>query len=169
MTDKTLLKARKFAAKHHAGKLYDSHPYTFHLDMTEEVIDRFIPEDHPRFTLLKVCSQLHDVVEDTDVTVEQIESEFGTDVAMIIAAVTDSSGTNRKDRKSKTYPRIRAAGDDAIIVKLADRIANIEHSSVNSKRLYDMYVSEHHIFYGALFDVSVGHHTSMWDHILTLI
>jgi (p)ppGpp synthase/HD superfamily hydrolase len=85
---------------------------------------------------------LHDVVEDTERTLEDVESAFGAEIAKIVEALTDTSTPadgNRAARKAKDRARLAAAGAEAQTVKLADLISNsrsiIEHDR-NFARVY---------------------------------
>lgn len=60
-------------------------------------------------------------------------------------------GRNRHERYAKTYPKIKA-NKDALIIKLADRIANIEFSKGSNTSFVEMYKKEWSGFYGALFN-----------------
>jgi (p)ppGpp synthase/HD superfamily hydrolase len=77
---------------------------------------------------------LHDVVEDTPRALADVEAAFGTHVARVVEALTDTSTPadgNRAARKAKDRARLAASGADAQTVKLADLISNsrsiIEH------------------------------------------
>lgn len=76
-----------------------------------------------------VCALLHDVVEDTDVTLEEIEAEFGTKVASIIDGLTKISGVY--DTSSPQADNFRkmllTMADDVrvILIKLCDRLHNM--------------------------------------------
>lgn len=48
------------------------------------------------------------------------------DIANLVYAVTNEQGRNRAERHLKTYPKIKVYGRKAIILKLADRIANVQ-------------------------------------------
>lgn len=106
---------------------------------------------------------LHDAVEDTDMTVAQVELMFGKRVADLVYRVTNEQGKNRRERHEKTYPKILAS-DDAITLKLADRIANVEASietSDNDK--IGMYLKEYEGFRNKLH--KDGTHDAMWRHL----
>lgn len=122
--------ARDFAIKRHGEQLYGNEPYIVHLDHVHEVGLRF------GTTIEEQCADyLHDILEDTDCSFEEIWYEFGWYVAHLVFLVTDEDGDNRKERKRRTYPKIRS-NSDAIRLKLRDRIANVESSKQNnSKRL----------------------------------
>jgi (p)ppGpp synthase/HD superfamily hydrolase len=59
-----------------------------------------------------VVAYLHDVVEDTDITVEQVDTKFGELVASCVAILSDEPGQDRKDRKAKTYQKIAAVSGE---------------------------------------------------------
>ena len=74
---------------------------------------------------------LHDVVEDTEATVEDIKSEFGADVALLVDGVTRISKLNFSTKEQEQAESLRkmliAMGKDirVIIIKLADRLHNM--------------------------------------------
>ncbi|MDB5286666.1 MAG: RelA/SpoT family protein [Mucilaginibacter sp.] len=77
-----------------------------------------------------VCALLHDVVEDTDVTLEDIEIEFGKKVAKIIDGLTKISGvfdTNSSLQAENFRKMLLTLADDVrvILIKLADRLHNM--------------------------------------------
>ena len=78
---------------------------------------------------------LHDTLEDTTLSYNDIKKAFGKEVAEIVYCVTDELGRNRNERKEKTYPKIKANWK-ATVVKICDRIANITQSKKYNKELY---------------------------------
>ena len=72
---------------------------------------------------------LHDVVEDTPCTIEDVRAAFGDRVAGMVAWVTKpetADGADRKASKEAYLAGLAAAPDDAILVKLADRASNVQ-------------------------------------------
>ena len=77
-----------------------------------------------------ICSLLHDTVEDTDVTLEDVEREFGSEIARIvdgltkISSVIDASSSQQADNFKKILITLT---DDprVILIKLADRLHNM--------------------------------------------
>jgi len=70
---------------------------------------------------------LHDVLEDTDHTAEEIRMKFGDDVAAMVEALTDTptwSGHNRATRKAIDRERLARASPQVQTIKLADLISN---------------------------------------------
>lgn len=77
-----------------------------------------------------VCALLHDVVEDTDITLEDIEREFGKKVAKIIDGLTKISGVfdaNSSIQAENFRKMLLTLADDVrvILIKLADRLHNM--------------------------------------------
>ena len=86
----------------------------------------------------------HDVLEDTDVTFEQIENILGVDVANLVQEVTNTSRNSkasRQERKRIDREHIANISREAKLLKLADRIDNLrdmEKANYNFLRLYLM-------------------------------
>src|SRR4051794_30356155 len=86
--------ARDYAIQKHEGQLYGTEPYSVHLAAVREVLRWAGFEDgHP----LATAAWLHDIVEDTAATREDVAARFGDDVAALVWAVT-GVGANRKER-----------------------------------------------------------------------
>jgi guanosine-3',5'-bis(diphosphate) 3'-pyrophosphohydrolase len=72
-----------------------------------------------------VAAILHDTVEDTETTVEELEREFGHAVASIVAEVTDDKSLPKPDRKRLQVEHAPHISHPAKLVKLADKICNL--------------------------------------------
>lgn len=163
--------AKFYAAKKHAGQDYGVLPYTHHLQDVERVLRRFFPvpdmsnwtDSDPNEEDMYVSAWLHDVVEDTDAKLRDIEELFGPTVAHLVGAVTAEDAPNRKMRTALTYPKTRQAGKFAVRLKLADRIANVE----NGGGSVQMYAREYEDFRRALY--TPGENEDMWRHLEDLI
>lgn len=152
-----LLAAKQFATLHHVirkGQTYGVLPYTHHLQDVEQTLRSF-GETRPE---LLAAAWLHDVVEDTDVKLRDIEENFGEEVARLVGAVTSEAGANRKTKNALTYPKIRETGPDAVRLKLADRLSNVRHGGGSAK----MYAKEHAEFRHALRDPNDKQNWKMW-------
>lgn len=132
-----LERALMVAEKAHAGQSYDIYPYMYHVKQVVKIAQDLGYDE----SILVSCA-LHDTLEDTDLSFNDIKKAFGEEVAEIVYCVTDELGRNRKERKAKTYPKIRSNWK-AIAVKLADRIANVTQSKMYQPKLFDLYQDEH--------------------------
>jgi len=168
-----LERAKRVATKAHMGQQYGEFPYTYHLFDTCDVLEKFgfSPEDpnpkrRKRNQRLILAAILHDTLEDTDLTYETLRSEFGYEVADLVFAVTNEPGRNRTERFGKTYPKIKAH-PDGIVLKLADRIANVIHALQSNPDILGMYRREWPIFEVAL--RTSGEYDAMWKHLETAL
>jgi (p)ppGpp synthase/HD superfamily hydrolase len=69
---------------------------------------------------------VHDTVEDTDVTLDQLRSELGKEVADIVAAVTNDDTLSWEEKKKKYIETVRAGSVEVKAVATADKIHNAE-------------------------------------------
>lgn len=111
--------ARDFAIKAHGDQKYGGDPYGVHLFDVVAIAKEYGCTDAQW-----KAAFLHDVLEDTAVTSDQILDLFGADVLSIVYACT-GEGIDRAERVACIYRRI-ADYPAAALVKLADRIANVE-------------------------------------------
>ncbi len=145
--EEQLREARDIAIRFHAGKKYGDLPYEVHLDHVVAVLIRF----GVTRTDLLAAGFLHDAQEDTLATRGVIEIFTNDVVATLVDAVSDGPGKTRKERKVRPYATIPKV-PDAIILKLADRIANLESGHANESSLVAMYHAEQPEFEAALYD-----------------
>lgn len=139
--------ASRIAEQAHENQKYGTLPYRVHLEHVIKVLNQFgytVSEDkfNPEVAQLLVSAWLHDVLEDTVLQPDHLEYHFGSGVTDLVKRVTDEPGRNRKEKKLATYPKIKA-NNWAIILKLADRIANVEAATKmkgeGSHNLFNMY------------------------------
>lgn len=123
-----------FAVRAHAGmeRKGKGFPYIVHPMEAVEIVATMTSDQE-----LLAAAVLHDTVEDTDVTVEQIRLEFGERVAALVASESDNvvegmnedkvvhSSSNWKERKRVAIERLAHASRDAKIVALGDKLSNM--------------------------------------------
>ena len=117
-----------FAVKAHAGteRRGKGFPYIVHPMEAVEIVSTMTTDQE-----LLAAAALHDTVEDTPVTVEQIRSEFGDRVAELVASESDTfeDGVSEEDswhsRKQAAIDRLAKASHDAKIVALGDKLSNM--------------------------------------------
>lgn len=69
---------------------------------------------------------LHDVVEDSPITLEELSERFGPRVVELVAAMTEDKATpGYERRKDEHRAQIEAAGHDAVLIYAADKLANL--------------------------------------------
>ncbi|MBQ3750437.1 MAG: bifunctional (p)ppGpp synthetase/guanosine-3',5'-bis(diphosphate) 3'-pyrophosphohydrolase [Bacteroidales bacterium] len=128
MNTDLLDRAIVFAVKahHNTERRGKGFPYIVHPMEAVEVVATITPDQE-----LLAAAALHDTIEDTDVTVEQICAEFGDRVANLVHAESDrfveglSEAESWRDRKQEAIDRLAAAPHDAKIVALGDKLSNM--------------------------------------------
>jgi len=120
-------KAVEFAVRYHGDQTRPTGaPYAEHLLEALEVLVRGAGVTDPGILQAAV---LHDVVEDTPCTIDDVRRSFGARVAEMVAWVTKpepAAGIDRKAAKEAYLSRLQDAPDDAVQVKLADRVSNVQ-------------------------------------------
>ncbi len=126
--EKLIRKAFKMANEAHKGMRRKSgDPYIIH----PLEVALIVSEEMGLGVTSTVCAILHDVVEDTDLTIEDIENAFGKKIAAIIDGLTKISGVFNKESNSLQAENFRkmllTLSEDVrvIFVKLADRLHNM--------------------------------------------
>jgi len=119
-------RARDFATKAHEGQLrkYTGEPYIVHPLAVAELV-----KSVPHTSAMVAAALLHDTVEDTNVTLDDLRVWFGDVVAALVEQLTDVSKLedgDRATRKELDRLHLAAASADAQTVKLADLLNNSE-------------------------------------------
>lgn len=142
-TDKSLVtRAIMFSAKYHDGqeRKYTREPYVFHPAAVATIVTSV---DHTPEML--AAAWLHDVVEDTEATHEDVYDEFGPEVGLLVQELTNV-GTleygNRQARKARDRAHLSRASDEAQTIKLADMIHNIPSIVEHDRTFSETYIRE---------------------------
>jgi (p)ppGpp synthase/HD superfamily hydrolase len=130
--------AKALAVERHGAQRYGDAPYVEHLAAVRAVLADFGLGGPPG-----VAAWLHDVLEDTPTTRDELDGRFGDEVGALVWAVT-GVGHDRRERARSMYEKI-AARPAAAALKLADRIANVEASRGRPDKLA-MYRGERDAF-----------------------
>ena len=137
-------RAREFAEAAHASidqrRKYTGEPYIAHPAAVVELV-RSVPH-----TEAMICAAwLHDTVEDTPITLDEIERVFGFDVATLVEMLTDvskRSDGNRKARKAIDRAHTAQASPAAKTIKLADLIDNTRSIVERDPEFAKVYLAE---------------------------
>jgi len=126
ITQDTIAKAWLFAATAHKEQKYPIKelPYLMHIgSVVLEVVGVLDSIQNP--TLALCCAILHDTIEDTVVTFEDIQKEFGNDIARGVAALSKNKNLAKEKQMRDSLERIKQEPKEVWIVKMADRVANL--------------------------------------------
>jgi guanosine-3',5'-bis(diphosphate) 3'-pyrophosphohydrolase len=122
---KLLLKALRFAAHKHKDqrrKDVEASPYINHpISLADILCNEGGVSD-----IETICGALlHDTVEDTNTTAEELEREFGSAIRDIVMAVTDDKSLSKAERKQAQIDHAAQLSQQAKLIKLADKISNL--------------------------------------------
>jgi guanosine-3',5'-bis(diphosphate) 3'-pyrophosphohydrolase len=121
----SLLKALRFAAvKHrdHRRKGPEASPYINHPIEVAELLARVGGVSD---VALLQAAILHDTVEDTDTSPQELEREFGPEVRRLVAEVTDDKSLRKEERKRLQIEHAPQLSHQAKQLKIADKICNV--------------------------------------------
>lgn len=125
-------KAIKFVDKKCAGQLCDScNPFIYHCYQVAGIVRKVCPKDHN----LIAAAYLHDILEDTDTTEEELLSVFSKDIVDLVMEVTHEG---KKDSIGYYFPRLKTRR--GIILKFADRISNLSRMEDWDQKRIDHYL-----------------------------
>ena len=126
-----IARAQARAAEAHAGQVRNGSgglPYIEHPRMVAATL----AAHHYADTTL-AAALLHDVVEDSDITVEQLRAEFGDEIADLVAALSDDEAIeDYRERKEEHRARVADVDGDAFAIYAADKLTNLTtiHESI---------------------------------------
>jgi len=132
----------KFARVAHSGQTrkYTNEPYIIHPIQVSEWVREYQGSDD------MICAALlHDVVEDTPVTLETIQTIFGEKIAELVEMLTDVSTPedgDRAERKAKDLQHSAKCSADAATIKIADLICNSQSICVHDPKFAKIYMKE---------------------------
>ena len=130
---KMILKAYKFAEELHKGQIRQSgeeyiiHPLNVAVILAEMNADADT-----------ICAGLlHDTIEDTDVTYEDIKKEFGEKIARIVAGESEDKDKTWHERKSHTLQTLKNEPIEIKIVAMGDKLSNMRSMANDYEKIGD--------------------------------
>lgn len=145
MSTKTIEMAKWFAtAAHEAVGQVRKHtgiPYINHPADVVRLLKKYGTDVTRRMV---AAAWLHDTVEDTNTTIEMIEVQFGTEIARLVAGLTNErpAGMNRSQRHHHNTERLAECPADVKTIKLADSICNMRDIIKDDPKFAPQYLSE---------------------------
>ncbi|HEY2056420.1 MAG TPA: HD domain-containing protein [Solirubrobacterales bacterium] len=122
------------ATEAHAGQTRSGSgglPYIAHPRMVAATLAE---RDYPETTL--AAALLHDTVEDSDATVEDLRAEFGEEIAALVATLSDDESIESyRDRKDEHRARVAGVDGDALAIYAADKLTNMTtlHAAIEAE------------------------------------
>lgn len=137
--DPVQFRAMRWARTAHAKQVrkYTGNPYTDHLAEVAGIVATVDPRPE---TL--AAAWLHDVVEDTETTLGEVEQHFGTIIAKAVYLLSDLEVGNRAERKAMSRVRLAQAPGWVQTIKCADLISNTSSIVMHDPKFAATYLAE---------------------------
>jgi len=139
--------AELFAKKKHSGMMRKDGitPYSKHL---EDVVNRLKSLGAINEELL-CAGWLHDTIEDTDTSFDDLYEQFGSKVVVLVTSLTKDMSLTRKKREQIYVKQLKEASFDAKLIKLCDISANLSdlknYDASKSKKLRQVRKVRHYL------------------------
>jgi GTP diphosphokinase / guanosine-3',5'-bis(diphosphate) 3'-diphosphatase len=120
-----ILRALEFAARKHRDQRRKDKPASPYINHPIRLASVLWDEGGINDPIIIAAALLHDTIEDTKTTVQELRGTFGEEIAEVVLEVTDMAWVKWKVRKRLQVARARHAGVRAKLVNLADKIVNL--------------------------------------------
>lgn len=132
-----LLKAARFAAERHTTQRRKDEAETPYINHPIEVAETIANDGGVTDEIVLAAALLHDTVEDTGTTPEEIEELFGREIRDVVMEVTDDKSLETAERKRLQIEHARHISVRGQQVKLGDKIANLRSILVTPPTVWD--------------------------------
>ena len=121
----TILKAASFAAEKHRNQLRKGAESTPYINHPLEVARILAEDGQVEDASIIAAALLHDTIEDTETTEEELHQHFGEQVVAMVLEVTDDKSIVKAERKRLQIVNASHKSPGAALIKLADKISNV--------------------------------------------
>ena len=133
-----LLKAAHFAANKHRDqrrKDDEASPYIIHPISVALIISEIggVTDEE-----VLAAALLHDTIEDTETTADELEHVFGRRIRSLVEEVTDDKALPKRERKRMQIEHAATISKDAALIKLGDKISNVNDVIENPPAKWDI-------------------------------
>ena len=133
-----LLKALAFAARKHRDQRRKDAQASPYINHPIALADVLVNEAGVTDVEVLCAALLHDTIEDTETTPEELEREFGREIAEIVIELTDNKMLRKRTRKRMQIAHAASASREAKLVKLADKICNLRDVTARPPANWDL-------------------------------
>lgn len=121
---KEVIDAILFAATSHAGQ-FRKDSITPYINHPVEVMHLLAHTGNISDNEILMAAVLHDVLEDTDVTAEELSERFGQRVTDIVIELTDDNSLAKEERKRQQLLTCKGLSYEAKVIRISDKICNV--------------------------------------------
>ncbi len=144
-TNPAIKEALNFAKEKHKGqRRISGEPYIEHPKRVAKIVKK--SKKSHQIEKLIIAALLHDTIEDTDATPEEISKKFGPLVASLVSKLTtnkkEKDKIGKKEYLSQKLTNKKKITNWSLVIKLADRLDNISHLKNTTKKFKEKYLEE---------------------------
>ncbi len=122
--------AELFAKKKHSGQLRKDGTTTVHMHL-KSVVNRLKSMEMTDEDVL-AAAWLHDIIEDTDTTFDEIDQLFGKKVALLVLSLTKDTKLSKRAQVLQYVKQLRRSSLEAKMIKLCDIASNLKQVHISS-------------------------------------
>lgn len=143
-------RAREFATKKHSGQTRrDGTPYIRHPERVAGYVEQF-KKSH-KINHLKAAAYLHDTLEDTETTYEELKAEFGELISSLVKELTSDKEQSKAIGKAAYLAnKMKNMTDWGLVLKLSDRRDNVDDLKTADEKFRVRYKKETEIILDTL-------------------
>ena len=127
-------KAKQFAYEAHKGmkRKGKNTPFIYHLKLVNLYLESLTDDEE-----ILAAGWLHDVIEDTPITLEELKKEFNRTVCRYVELETEDKSLPWKDRKLKQIQELKENKSEVVFIAYSDKIANLTEMANDYKLIKD--------------------------------
>jgi guanosine-3',5'-bis(diphosphate) 3'-pyrophosphohydrolase len=133
-----IFKALTFAAHKHRDQRRKNTSASPYINHPISLADLLVNEAGITDPKVICCALLHDTIEDTETTADELTSAFGSAICNIVLEVTDDKNLDKAERKRLQIVHAATVSDEAKLVKLADKICNLRDIVIDPPADWDL-------------------------------
>lgn len=166
MQEMTINKTMNWMIEAHEGQYrMDGRPYFVHPMAVYVTVSKYTEDES-----LQKAALLHDVIEDTEWTAVDMEPLFGRHVVELVLDLTnDNAAIKSLGKPEYMAAKIKYLGDEALLIKLADRLDNVSDMHGTTEGFVRKYAAETRLIIGTLFNERSHFTKAHWDLVQRII
>ena len=133
-----LIRAVEFAARKHRMQRRKDHEASPYINHPIALMSVLCVEAGVHDAVILAAAALHDTIEDTETTLAELEAVVGSQIAGIVAEMTDDKALPSSERKRLQIERASHKSKEATFVKLADKICNLRDMASSPPKTWDL-------------------------------
>jgi guanosine-3',5'-bis(diphosphate) 3'-pyrophosphohydrolase len=152
-----ILAAALFAAEKHQGQVRKDRYQTPYIIHPLGVANQLIEHARVRDVAIIQSALLHDTVEDTNTSLEELKEQFGERVAQYVSEVTDDKSIPRSEQKQLQIVHASEKSEGAALIKLSDKLYNVRDVATNPPPSWDQERRDEYVRWSAEVVNSLSH------------